>query len=149
MNARRTAWGVYAQIADVLRARIAGGELAPNALMPSESALCEEFTVVRGTVRRALAVLASEGLVETLPGKGRVVCGEAPTQYEYRRIADDLRRQIETGELRPDDALPSEATLVERYGVARGTVRQAFTDLSRTGLIETHHGKGRLVRRRP
>jgi DNA-binding GntR family transcriptional regulator len=149
VSARRTAWGVYAQIADALRARIADGEFAPNSLMPSESALCEEFVVVRATVRRALAVLESEALIETLPGKGRVVCGDAPTQYKYRRIAEDLRRQIESGELEPGDVLPSEAMLVEGYGVARGTVRQAFADLSRNNLIETRHGKGRLVLRRP
>lgn len=140
---------MYAQIADVLRARIADGELAPNSLLPSESALSEEFAVARATVRRALAVLEREALIKTWPGKGRVVRSEAPSPYEYRRIADDLRRHIESGEFAPGDVLPSDAVLVERYGVARGTVRQAYAALDRVGLIETRHGKGRFVRRRP
>jgi DNA-binding GntR family transcriptional regulator len=140
---------VYTQIADVLRARIADGELAPGALLPSEAALCDEFTVARATVRRALAVLEREAAIKALPGKGRVVCGDTPSRYEYRRIADDLRLQIESEALRPEDILPSGAMLVEQYGVARGTVRQAFTHLDRAGLIEVRHGKGRFVRRRP
>jgi len=146
---RPTPWGAYAQIADVLRARIVGGELAPNSLMPSESALCVEFDVARATVRRALSVLEREALIEPLLGRGRIVCGDAPTTNTYRRIAEDLRGQIEYGEFRPEEMLPSEAVLVERYGVSRGTVRQAFTTLDRAGLIETRHGKGRFVRRRP
>lgn len=149
MSPRSTAWGAYAQIADALRGRIASGDLAPGALLPSEAALCEEFAVVRNTVRRALAALEAEELIKTLAGKGRVVRGGAPTQYEYRRIATDLRRQIESGELPPGNVLPSEAAIVETYGVARGTARQALADLQRAGLIETQHGKGRFVRRRP
>jgi DNA-binding GntR family transcriptional regulator len=149
VSTRSTAWGAYVQIADALRMRIASGDLAPGALLPSEAALCEEFAVVRNTVRRALAMLEGEALIKTLPGKGRVVCGDAPTQYEYRRIASDLRDQIESGAFRSGDLLPSEAALVERYGVARGTARQAFSDLEIAGLVETHHGKGRFVRRRP
>jgi DNA-binding GntR family transcriptional regulator len=78
VTGRPTPWGVYAQIADVLRARIVDGELAPNSLMPSESALCEEFAVARATVRRALGVLEGEVLIEPLLGKGRVVRGDAP-----------------------------------------------------------------------
>jgi DNA-binding GntR family transcriptional regulator len=80
------------------------------------------------------------------------VCGDTPTPYAYRRIADDLRRRIEAGELGPGDVLPSEATLVEQYGVARGTARQAFTDLNRAGFIEIRRGRdvscGDVPRRR-
>ncbi|GAB3979202.1 hypothetical protein GCM10029978_073950 [Actinoallomurus acanthiterrae] len=149
MSPRETAWGAYAQIAEVLRQLISSGDLAPGSLMPSEAALCDEFAVVRNTVRRALAALEDEGLVETLPGKGRVVRGEAPTQYAYSRIAADLRDRIARGELATGDPLPSEAAIVETYGVARGTARQALAELEAAGLVETQHGKGRFVRRRP
>jgi DNA-binding GntR family transcriptional regulator len=149
VSPRGTAWGAYAQIAEVLRQRIASGDLAPGSLLPSEAVLCEEFAVVRNTVRRALAALEEESLIDTLPGKGRVVRGASPTRYEYGRIAADLREQIEAGELAPGDALPSEAALVERYQVARGTARQALAALEAAGLIEARHGKGRYVSRRP
>src|SRR5689334_1266936 len=103
VSPRETAWGAYAQIADVLRRRIADGDLAPGSPLPSEAALCEEFAVVRNTVRRALAALEDEELIQTLPGKGRVVRGASPTQYQHGRIAADLRQQIEQGELAPGD----------------------------------------------
>jgi DNA-binding GntR family transcriptional regulator len=149
VSPRDTAWGIYAKIADVLRQRIASGDLKPGSLLPSEAALCEEFAVVRTTVRRALAALNDEGLIETLPGKGRVVRGDAPGQYEYRRIAADLRGRIEHGELTAGDALPSEAAIVKEYDVARGTARAALISLENEGLVDSIHGKGRFVRRRP
>ncbi len=149
----RTAWGSYARIADALRERLTAGDPPPGSLMPSEATLCDQYGVVRNTVRRALATLEAEGLIETLPGRGRVVRlpGEATTisagpPPQYRRIAAELRTAIEAGDLRPGDALPSEAALVERYGVSRGTARQALADLEGAGLIEAHHGRGRFVR---
>ena len=146
MVSPNTDWGAYAKIADVLRERFAAE--APGSPLPSEASLCEEFVVVRNTVRRALAILESERLIETLPGKGRVVRGGAPAQYSYRQIAADLRVQINGGGLAPGDALPSEAAIVEDYGVARGTVRAALAVLESEGLIEARHGKGRFVRGR-
>jgi DNA-binding GntR family transcriptional regulator len=149
----RTAWGSYARIADALRQRLADGDPPPGELMPSESALCQEYGVVRNTVRRALAALEAEGLIETLPGRGRIVRppGEPPTAPggtppQYRRIANELRASIEHGDLRPGDALPSEAALMERYSVSRGTARQALADLEGAGLVESQHGRGRFVR---
>jgi DNA-binding GntR family transcriptional regulator len=158
VSPRATAWGAYSEIAATLRERVASGEYAPGASLPSEAALCAEFGVVRNTVRRALAELEQEGLIETSPGRGRVVRtpGEESTSSaegralaRYRRISADLRAAIESGELQPGDVLPSEAALVERYGVSRGTARQALADLEGAGLIESKHGKGRFVRRTP
>ncbi|MFD8082781.1 GntR family transcriptional regulator [Kitasatospora sp. NPDC059722] len=68
---------------------------------------------------------------------------------KYLQIADDLAAQIKSGELAPGAALPSEAELMRRYGVASGTVRKAVAELRTTQLIETHHGRGSFVRSRP
>lgn len=62
----------WEQIADVLRARIASGELPPSALV-SEVQLEAEFDVARGTVRKATAALREEGLLVTTPGMGSFV----------------------------------------------------------------------------
>jgi DNA-binding GntR family transcriptional regulator len=146
-----TGWAAYKTIADAIRTRIADGEYAPGATLPSEAALCSEFHVSRNTIRRALDQLAPEGMIVTRPGRGRVVVeSHVPTTAsgpQYRRIADELRKQIETGTLQPGDALPSESALATQHGVARGTARQALTALEGAGLADTFHGKGRFVRR--
>ena len=43
-----------------------------------------------------------------------------------RRIADDLRHLIESGELAPGAQLPSERQLAATYGTARNTAREAI-----------------------
>lgn len=61
---------VYQQIADLLRDRIVRGDYPQGAKLPSETALVKEFDVSRLTVRRALAVLMSEGRTEAKRGIG-------------------------------------------------------------------------------
>jgi GntR family transcriptional regulator len=67
----------------------------------------------------------------------------------YKQIADHLRESIATGRLGPEDQLPSEAQLIEHYGVARMTVRNAIRVLQDEALVTSEHGKGVYVRRRP
>lgn len=64
----------------------------------------------------------------------------------HRQIADDLRAAIARGELRPGDELPSEHQLMARYGVARGTVRQARATLLADGVIGGSQGRRFAVR---
>jgi GntR family transcriptional regulator len=66
----------------------------------------------------------------------------------HEAMAADLRRAIEIGELPPGAALPSEAELMERYGVSRNTVRGALKTLENSGLVTTVKGRGRRVSRR-
>ena len=63
----------------------------------------------------------------------------------YRQIAEDLREQIESGELRPGQQLRTEIELRDRYGASRNTVRDALKWLITLGLIETRPGQGTFV----
>lgn len=65
---------------------------------------------------------------------------------KYIRIVNDLRRGIESGQYRPGDTLPSESELVNRYEVARGTVRQAVSVLANEGLVTPMPGVGTVIR---
>ncbi|GAB3817549.1 GntR family transcriptional regulator [Micromonospora zhanjiangensis] len=60
----------HLQLADILRARLAAGEWAPGEPLPSETRLTQEYGVGRGTVRRAVALLRADGLVDVAPGRG-------------------------------------------------------------------------------
>jgi GntR family transcriptional regulator len=63
----------YVQFADFLRQQIESGELAPGALLPSESALMQRYEVSRPMARKAVAILRNEGLVTTEQGVGTKV----------------------------------------------------------------------------
>jgi GntR family transcriptional regulator len=63
----------------------------------------------------------------------------------YRSIAEDLRRQIEAGDLRPGQQLPTEIELREHYNASRNTIRDAIKLLVTRGLIETRPGQGTFV----
>jgi GntR family transcriptional regulator len=67
----------------------------------------------------------------------------------YRQIADNLRRQIVSGGLPAGEQVPSENQLIEEYGAARQTVRQALAVLKGEGLIYAERGRGAFVRHRP
>lgn len=67
----------------------------------------------------------------------------------YRLIADDLRRQIDSGALRPGAQLKTEVELREDYAqngtISRTTVRDAIKLLAARGLVETRPGQGTFV----
>src|SRR5215831_17628278 len=52
----------------------------------------------------------------------------------YKQIADHLREAIARSRLREGEQLPSEAQLMEHYGVARMTIRNALRVLQEEGL---------------
>jgi GntR family transcriptional regulator len=63
----------------------------------------------------------------------------------YRRIADDLRRKIESGDLQQGSQLPTEIELRDTYDASRNTVRDAVRWLATRGLVETRPGHGTFV----
>ncbi len=67
----------------------------------------------------------------------------------YRQIASMLRDAISSGQLAAGERLPSEAALIEHFGVARMTVRQAVQELRAEGLVISEHGRGVFVRPTP
>jgi GntR family transcriptional regulator len=85
----------YRQMADRLRERIASGELAPGDRVPSEAELMETYSAARATVRQAIGVLRTEGLVVAEQGRGAFVRSRPPV----RRLASDrfARRHRDEG----------------------------------------------------
>ena len=64
---------LYLQIAAILRDGIKRGVYAPGRPIPSETRLMQEHGVARLTARKAVRVLADEGLAEVVPGRGAYV----------------------------------------------------------------------------
>jgi len=61
-------------------------------------------------------------------------------------IADRLRLLVLDGTYPPGRPLPSERLLAARFGVSRGSIRDAFRMLEMIGLLETRHGLGTFPR---
>lgn len=75
----------YRAIADELRRRVEGGDLAAGALLPSESELSVAYDVSRVTVRKALELLRDEGLIDARQGFGWFVA-TAPVRQSLGRL---------------------------------------------------------------
>ena len=69
----------------------------------------------------------------------RILSGPMP---KYRQLLEILRKQVISGEIPPGGQLPTEDTLIERYGISRGTVRKAIDQLEAERLIRKEHGVG-------
>ena len=80
----------YQRIADVLRRQIKAGEYQPGDRLPSETTLMEHFrdqfgTLSLPTLRQAIAVLRTEGLIESQQGIGTFVKTDQPLQRRSRK----------------------------------------------------------------
>jgi GntR family transcriptional regulator len=91
------------QIADHIRQAIATGDLQPGERIPSEPEIAKHVEADRTTVRYALGILASEGLLVRRRGKPTLVAEKASIrQLDTKRYRDELAL-LRAGE-RPDTA---------------------------------------------
>jgi DNA-binding FadR family transcriptional regulator len=72
---------------------------------------------------------------------------DRPTAKEPRRsrpvrVADAIKDWVVERNMAPGDRLPGEAELMARFGMAKGTIREAMRILEAQGLIETRTGPG-------
>lgn len=61
------------------------------------------------------------------------------------KVREYILGRLATGALRPGEQVPTEAELVQLFGVSRPTVRQALTDLVNAGVIYRRPGLGTFV----
>ncbi|MEU3464767.1 winged helix-turn-helix domain-containing protein [Streptomyces sp. NPDC006733] len=71
--------------------------------------------------------------------------GDEIGQPEYKRIMNDLRRQIHDGRLEVGSAIPSTVNLEKEYGVSSTVVRRAVRELRAEGLLYGQPGKAVYV----
>ena len=63
----------------------------------------------------------------------------------YRQVTDQIRDAIASGELQPDELLPSIRELALSLDVSVITIKRAYRDLETEGLIRTRQGLGSFV----
>lgn len=63
----------------------------------------------------------------------------------YRQIVNAVCADIRSGKLTYGTQLPTVRTLSDRLGLARGTIKRAYDELLKLGMIEMTQGKGTFV----
>ena len=63
----------------------------------------------------------------------------------YVQLAEGVRHALEVGTLQPGDRLPTVRKLAGELKIAPNTVVKAYSELQRTGLIESRPGVGTMV----
>ena len=77
----------YQSVIDWISDNIDNGNLRPGSKIPSENELCEKFDLSRQTVRKAIALLADEGLLDSRRGSGTYVADQRAVEGDKRVIA--------------------------------------------------------------
>ncbi len=67
----------------------------------------------------------------------------------YQQLVDTIRAGVQRGELQPKEKLPTVQQLADMLGVARGTIKRAYDELDRLGLVEKQQGSGTFIKYRP
>ncbi len=139
---------LYRQLYRALRAAILSGDFSEGEAIPSENQMRDQFGIVRTTVRNAMALLVSEGLVQQVRCRGTIVSHrpishniwnfgsftELARRQGQRPVTKVLEHRIENGEL----------LLVRARGLANGeTIAWLNVDTSQLDLalypgIETY-----------
>ncbi len=88
---------VYLQVVDQIKSAAAAGTLQAGESLPSIRPLAEELRVNRNTIAKAYTELESQGVIETIPGKGCFLkSNNSPLKKEVRRklLIEDIDQAV-------------------------------------------------------
>lgn len=120
---------IYIQIAESIGSLISSGVLPPGYVLPPERMLCEQFDISRMTLRQAMSLLGSEGLISARRGLGTVV-----THRRLRKQHQDFRSFSE--EIRERGARPETRLISLEITIPSVTVRDFFELRERQKVYE-------------
>lgn len=112
---------VYLQVVDQIKSAAASGALQTGELLPSIRPLAEELRVNRNTIAKAYTELESQGVIETLPGKGCFL------KENNSPLKKDVRRKLLVEEI--DQAIVQAHHLQVPRGEFIELVRERFDTL--------------------
>jgi len=122
---------MYLTIVEDIKQKINSGQLKPSDTVPSESALCKEYGASRMTVRKGLAILANDGYIYSIPGKGSFVRVPELNKYTiyYNEMNNsintvDQSRLLEVNIIMPDEKLAGELQTTKNKNVI--VIRRLF-----------------------
>ncbi len=78
-----------------------------------------------------------------------LVISQADGRPLYLQIIEQIKQRVAIGELAPGDEIPSIRQLAAELCVSVITIKRAYLELERDGVIVTQHGKGSAIAARP
>ncbi len=115
--------GIYQQIAEQVRSRIAGGEWKAGERIPSIREMAVNLGVNPNTVTRSYQSLLDSGVIDNRRGIGYFVATEA-----QERIVDDLKKQF------IGDELPRIFKMMQQLGIDVGEFSELFESYSKEAV---------------
>ena len=111
----------YAALAAALRARVVAGEWPPGCALPAEQTLAAQHGVALGTLRRALELLAGQGLIERIHGRGTFVRAglTGDTMMRFFRFGEGTG-EVPVSRIVSRQLLIAPAEVARRLGLAPG-----------------------------
>lgn len=92
----------YQIIFNTIVDQIKSGEIPPNSLLPSENELKEQYDTSRETIRKALNLLAQNGYIQKVRGKGSIVIDMNKFDFpvsglvSFKELADKMEKKPRT-----------------------------------------------------
>ncbi len=84
---------LYEQVIHILKNKVDNGEYVIGNKLPSERVLAKDMEVSRGTLRDAFRVLESQGIIETIPGGGRILKEDIKETHGVgQKFIDQIRK---------------------------------------------------------
>lgn len=117
---------IYQAIARTFRDKVASGDWKSGHKLPSEEQLVEQLGISRGTLRKAIGMLVSEGILERTQGKGTFVASDKvsyPFAQELTSFAEEMTRRgqvFHTQVLKQEIELAQD-WLLDRLGAPAGS----------------------------
>lgn len=74
----------YVRVADDLRSKLGGPGFEAGTFLPGEHELSKAYNLSRGTIRKALDILASEGAISRQPGRGTIILPALSQNHQER-----------------------------------------------------------------
>lgn len=131
MGAHKT---TYQSLAMRLRWEFKEESTQPGQKLPGTRELATKYGVARRTVIKALRLLAEEGAVEIVPGRGSFIAGAHRDTLRERVVWEVMRTKS-------GDAIPTIEILTATAGGSPESTRRIVADLTRQGLIRMNNGR--------
>jgi len=107
----------YYQLKEILEERIRAGEFKPGDQLPTDDQLCQDYGLSRGTVRRAVEMLISSGLLHREQGRGTFLNSPQPSPVFFRLASFD--EEMKSRGWKPSTSLISRRVFPAAQEVAR------------------------------